>query len=274
MKNFFLLISAVVLFSTSTFAQNFEGVIKIKSTSTSGINGTFYVKGDMVRSEVSQEGQDVVMISNNATGEVTVLNNQNGNKTASKMNVNDLPPQMRAYGSKPAETTFTVTNEQKKVNGYDCYKVIGKGNGQESEAWVTKALKIDLNKLVPGNQGMNGNALGTWSNDKKTGGFPVQITTRDTSGGTVTYDISAEAKKIKDKEFEIDPEYKVSDVSQFMKMMEKMPNNEQIEAMKQKVKSMEEKANATQSQPLPEDSTIMEDDGGEKPAPEKTDGGN
>jgi hypothetical protein len=274
MKNFFLLVSAVVLFSASSIAQDFEGVIKIKSTSTSGINGTFYVKGDMVRSEVSQEGQDVVMISNNATGEVTVLNNQNGNKTASKMNVNDLPPQMRAYGKKAEEINFTVTNEQKKVNGYDCFKVVGSGNGQQSEAWVTKGLKIDLNKLVPGNQGMNGNAIGAWSNDKKTGGFPVQITTRDTSGGTVTYDISVESKKIKEKQFEVGPEYKVSDVSQFMKMMENMPDSEQIEAMKQKIKAMEEKANAVQSQPLPEDSTIMEDEGGEKPAPEKTDGGN
>ncbi|MCB0663246.1 MAG: DUF4412 domain-containing protein [Saprospiraceae bacterium] len=256
MRNFILLFVAVLLMGSQAMAQKFEGVVKLKSKGELALNADFTLKGDKVKTEITQDGQEVIMIADKSSGDVYVLSDNNGQKSATKMNMNDIPSKLLASAEVKDEMVVTVTGEKKKVNGYNCVKVIGKSSTVESEAWVTEEVKLTFADLMPGKQGVTDQVLKSWTENDKVKGFPVNIKSKNlTSNVETEYDVEVDAKKIKDKEFEIDPSYQVRDASQFMKMMEKAPSKEDIDAMRARVKEMEQKANAAQMKPLPTEDT-------------------
>lgn len=270
MRNFILLLIAVLLTGSPLAAQSFEGVVTLTSKGDAGVDAEFMLKGDKVKTKISQEGKEMVMITDKSSGDVIVLNEAKGQKTATKMNLNDIPAHMVSTAKISDDMVVTVTNERKKVNGYDCVKVIGKSSTTESEAWVTEEIKLKFTDLMPGKQGVSDQVLKSWTENDKVKGFPVNIKSKNLETEAETeYDVEVKAKKIKDKEFEIDEEYQVRDVSQFMQMMEKAPSKEDLDEMRNRVKEMQEKAKQSQMKALPKDEGAQEEaqpagDGGGK----------
>jgi hypothetical protein len=270
MRNFILLVFAVLLTASQMAAQNFEGVVSLTSKGDVGIDAEFMLKGDKVKTTMTQDGKEVVMITDKSTGDMYMLSEEKGQKTATKMNISDIPAHMISTAKISDDMVVTVTNERKKVNGYDCVKVIGKSSTTESEAWVTEEIKLEFADIMPGKQGVNDQVLKSWTENEKVKGFPVKIKSKNLETQTETeYDVEVDAKKIKDKEFEIGEDYMVRDVSQFMQMMENAPNQQDIEEMRNRVKEMQEKAKATQMKAMPAEKDASEEaqpagDGGGK----------
>ena len=204
MRNFILLFVAVLLMGSQAMAQKFEGVVKLKSKGELALNADFTLKGDKVKTEITQDGQEVIMIADKSSGDVYVLSDNNGQKSATKMNMNDIPSKLLASAEVKDEMVVTVTGEKKKVNGYNCVKVIGKSSTVESEAWVTEEVKLTFADLMPGKQGVTDQVLKSWTENDKVKGFPVNIKSKNlTSNVETEYDVEVDAKRLRTKSLKL-----------------------------------------------------------------------
>ncbi len=99
-------------------------------------------KDDLIRVEVSMAMGKTTIISNNKTGNGTMLMDMMGNKIAMEMNKEDM---MKDKGNSP-KPKVELTRESKDIAGYSCKKAIvtvGTSDGDKSfDAWFTNDLKV------------------------------------------------------------------------------------------------------------------------------------
>jgi len=146
------------LLSLSTFpilAQEFEGIVTIKSLNEEGLNATFTIDNNYVLMEAKAEEGTIQLFSNNTSGDFYMISNGSEGKMAIKQNMNS-PMMQQAMGQiKMHENTdkddyhIEVTKETKLISGYKCVKVIGSNDEAEGYAWIAKDLKINLDDLMP-----------------------------------------------------------------------------------------------------------------------------
>ena len=102
-----------------------------------------FFKNDKVKIDVNMPMSKTTIISDNKTGEGTMLLDMMGNKWAIKMNKEQLLKEKETTNGKPK---VELTHESKVIAGYNCTKAIITINtklGEKSfDAWFTKDLKV------------------------------------------------------------------------------------------------------------------------------------
>lgn len=266
MKKFIFCLFFLAGFAGMFAQKGFEGVIKVKSDAKNGLNATFTVKGNMVLMEAkTPDGKKMTMITDKESGDMTILSDENGQKAATKLNANDIPKQMKpAKGPAKADNwKVTVTDEKKEINGYECVKVLATNPDMEGEAWVAEDLKFTLADLFPSDQYLENNETHPIVKAQGIDGFVMKWKqTNLKEKETMEMEAEVKAKKIDSKVFEIPREYKVMDMSRIMEMMEKMPDDKQMDELRQKIEDLQKKSleQPQQTKPYPENPTKDKDD--------------
>lgn len=218
MKKTLLLIAAIALSATTTFAQKgkeFEGKIvyelsfpglEIDANSAAMLpkESTVFVKKGKTRTEMSMGmGMSNVTITDSKTKTATVLYDMMGTKMAIKMSEADL----KANQPK-TEPTVTVLNETKDIAGYKCKKAEIKMNDPEntvSTVYFTPEI---------GSKDMN------WQQSTMKGidGFPMEFETKQ-QGMTMKFVVkSVNKEEVADAKFTIPSDYKETTKEDLQKM--------------------------------------------------------
>merc|ERR1711976_1105754 len=147
-----ILFSVFSLFVISGLHAQFEGTITMNSSVAADFNAVFTVKGDQVLMETEADGKNIRMISEKESGDMIILTESEGKKVAVKLNPTamqqgGMPGMQKQKGGNSANVK--VTNERKKINGYDCVKVVGDDKDANYEAWITHDLNFSLLDLFP-----------------------------------------------------------------------------------------------------------------------------
>ena len=147
-----ILFSVFSLFVISGLHAQFEGTITMNSSVAADFNAVFTVKGDQVLMETEADGKSIRMISEKESGDVIILTESEGKKIAVKLNPTAMQqggmPGMQKQKVEKADNT-RLTNERKKINGYDCVKVVGEDEASNYEAWITNDLNFSIFDLFP-----------------------------------------------------------------------------------------------------------------------------
>ena len=249
MKPRFLLVPFLLMaFTITSFSQSFEGIITLKNSASSGLNATFTLKGATVLMESETAEGNVKMLSNAETGIFYMMTDKDGQKMAIKNDMNS--PMMRQAMSRISSTSkankddikIELTNETKMINGYSCKKVIGSSEDAEGHAWVTEAIKINFDDLIPmakmrGGQSMNKKMENTFG----TSGFIMELYSKDKkTGETFTMQAEVVEKEVNLSELEILAGYSVLDMTDMMKMMQEAQKDpKKLEQIREAMKKFE-----------------------------------
>ena len=247
MKPRFLFIPCLfVLFSMTTFAQNFEGIITLKNSASTGINATFTLNGTTVLMEAQAEEGVVRMLSNTETGIFYMMTNKDGQKMAIKNDMNS--PMMRQAMTRITSTPkankndvqVEVTQEKKTISGYECVKVIGNSEEAEGHAWITEAININFDDLMPMAKMYAGQSMNKKMEDAfGTSGFIMELYSKDKkTGETFTMQAEVIAKEVALSESEALVGYTVLDMTDMMKMMQEAQKDpEKLKQIREAMKS-------------------------------------
>ncbi len=233
MKAFF---SFFVCLSLSGFAlaQNFEGIITMTSDGDENVKIVFSMKGNNVLMEMNAEqGQPPIktLTEKDSRNMITFVE-KDGQQYAIKMGpeVMQMAGQ-EAMGNQKMKTPdfdINITKETKIINGYNCFKVIGKDDTKEVTAWLTKDLRLTLFDMVPILKEMS--AVDTESalqNKIMEEGLLLEGTSKDLETGEVTT-IQVDVKKqpLDDALFNYQSDnIKIFDMTNMMSLMGEMQND-------------------------------------------------
>ncbi len=209
MKQFNLLM-LFFLSSSLTFAQSFEGIVKVNIQETIRIpnlkdslkqskkNIIFQIKGDLSHFIVTDETENdkITYITNKSTGDVikimrivdqdfvSLKNYKNG------MNKDYFPKKIITIES------VTKTGKSKNINGYVCYEYDIKIEDGNSTAWATPDLKLDLTEQIPFPTRMI-----ISKKIKGIDGFIMEMTSNKEDGNSFIWTTTFEKKVINDSVF-------------------------------------------------------------------------
>jgi hypothetical protein len=162
-----------------------------------------YFKNNMVKVDVSMVMGKTSVISDNNSGEGTMLMDMMGNKWAVKMNKEDVAKNRSIEGKPKVENT----KESKAIAGYTCYKsivTINTDDGPKSfDAWFTNDLKVK-NSFANQIEGINGFMMEFLAIQN---GMSMKMSAR-----------SVEPMEIADSEFKIPSGYEVKTMEDLQKM--------------------------------------------------------
>jgi GLPGLI family protein len=141
-------------------------------------------KDDKVRVDVSMAMGKTTVISDNKTGNGTMLMDMMGNKIAMKIDKNEIVKQKGIAGKPKVE----LTNETKSIAGYNCKKAIVtinvNGSDKKFDAWFTNELRI---KNSPSSQieGIDGFLMEFYNNQN---GMNMKMTAKSVEAMNVSDD--------------------------------------------------------------------------------------
>ena len=185
---------ALIMVSSMTMAQSFEGVITYNTTN-SAINEKATVKW------FHKNGQNVLDFDSNAGDQRIKYSMRMNSKDESVFLSTDKGSQQ--ISGITGEEVFTTANYVRKAKtteaGYDCEMLMFKSNGNDLTYWVTSDISLaygDLPKLFRNNMP----SFAGISN-----GFPLKMELRDSSGNLLRSQevVSVESKKIDDSKFKM-----------------------------------------------------------------------
>lgn len=249
MKPRFLLIPILLInFLITAVGQNFEGVITLKNSATEGLNATFTLKGTNVLMEAQAEEGLIKMLSNTETGIFYMMTEKDGQKMAIKNDMKSpmMQQAMSRISSNPSKNEndfkLEVTNEKKTISGYECVKIIGSNNESEGYAWVTEAIQINFDDLIPMAKMRGGKSI-----NKKmeaaygTSGFIMELYSKNKkTGETFTMQAEVEEKEVTLSESTIIADYTILDMTDMMKMMQEAQKDpKKLEQIREAMKSFE-----------------------------------
>lgn len=151
MKKIVQLFIVFVLITLKSKAQ-FEGTftLTIHTDRTPEPTEMFmFLKSDLMCMEVPymQSNGFIKGIVNNTNQTLTTCIDKGGRKVAMQSNLNDMERFMPvSANAKPP--VFTETDEQKKISGFNCKKVLMKSDDSEGEFWITQDWPIEMSKLI------------------------------------------------------------------------------------------------------------------------------
>lgn len=191
--------------------NDFQGILKITDSRNIGFAGTFLIKESNVAGEMPlSESTTSKSIIDNQASTIIVLNEKKkvAVKTRRVAHQRDYTP-ANADGTPAKKTVITVTKETKTISGFVCTKVIGDDGYTRIEAWVAPELKFNLSDLLPTASGTH---LIRKINKDGLNGMIMKMNSYDTaSGKSFNLNVTAEAKKVKNKSFKIPKGYKIVD---------------------------------------------------------------
>lgn len=167
-----------------SFAQNFEGVLEAKTTTTATKEKAevkWFVKNGSSRIEISgvADGKNTgaVLIFQQQNNTLYLLSNIGGQDAAFP-----IPQDSLKAVQKSANTLAVKMEGTKKVAGYDCYFVKIQSAEGYSECWVSNAVQLSPESfpLVLRSKGIIGSLQ---ANGIK--GIPLEVISRNSAGETV-----------------------------------------------------------------------------------------
>ncbi|MCS7027254.1 MAG: DUF4412 domain-containing protein [Bacteroidia bacterium] len=202
MKNLSSFVLAIGLLLSTSFAQNFEGIM-IMEVTTQGTNLTqeYKIKGDKAVAEIKVGGIPIQrMYADGTKKEVYVLQETGSKKTAVRIKINE---DKENPNKKPK---VTETKETKTILGYTCTKIIVEDGKKTTTAWVskdiTKQLNIDFDKVVGG---MAKNNVSKY-------GFPLELEIKDENNVSTTKVTKIEKSTVDDAIFPNLSEYEIQEM--------------------------------------------------------------
>jgi hypothetical protein len=245
-KAFFMTMFAVCMVATTMLAQDkFEGIIRMTNDQAQGIEGSFYVKGNLVLIDADTGDEPVKMLSDRTTGNMTIFMERNGKKVALKMG----PEMYQQMGQmvpgnvkeQMDKVKLTFTGKTKKIDGYTCEQVVAVDGENKSEAWITKELGITLFDIFPMMNELAAQQKGDDAMIKlfREGMVMEATTTKGKSGKTESMTMRIEEKNLSDDLFSFAEEgYKTYDMTNMMQLMMEAQNDP--EKMKELQELMQE----------------------------------
>ncbi len=242
------LVICFVIFSSVLPAQgapdgNFEGVItyELKADDKAKKNTlTFKVKNNKVRIEVEEEGSDVseggaTILIDMANGEYVTMIEKDGQKMAMAFSLDEFKNMMANIQDDEAEesdgTKVDLTDETKKINGYECRKVVMTSDKMKNEAWITQAIDLDFTKLFPVFETTD--KWGRYTDAYE--GFVMKVHSKDLqTKKEYSYVASVNEKSLDDDLFNVPSSYQEVDMGQMMEQF-KEANPEVYEKMLQQL---------------------------------------
>ncbi len=206
------LLFALIIFSFTAFAQNFEGKVTLsiqddKSGETKGLD--YFTDGTQGAFIVNEDGMEISLILKQDT--MFMVLHPMKMFVAIPFNGEGV----KKEGVEAAEGSIVNTGETKVINGMTCTKYLLKNpDKEEATAWFTKELGgfflFNFDNNGEGPAGMFGN-LKELSNQ-----FPVLITEMKDGKEVVMLEVSNVEKMTVDKKlFEIPAEYKSMEQGMF-----------------------------------------------------------
>lgn len=236
MKRLFSTVFALLLcaITINAFAgEPFEGkmVVTLKSTlksKTSTQKFDLTVKNNHLLFDGHDKDMPRVLL-NNATGEINLLMDGQGQKMAIKLNLDAINKLGgiatflgNSYGFSEKSTTIKSTGKTKEINGIKCMEYIAKDASYSTTFWATKAIDLDFASV-----------LGI---DSK---FPelkdmmvIQANGKNLkTGETFTIDVAPTAQKVDDQALRLPAGYQQMDMTQVVDQMMKQQKPEDIKKM-------------------------------------------
>lgn len=180
-----------------------ESTLDEKTMASLPTESTMLFKNDKAKVEVKMQMGQTTIISDNKTGDGTMLMDMMGKKWAIKMNKGDIQKQKEQLGKPKVE----ITNETKKIAGYTCKKAVismkMKDGEKKFDAWFTDALKA-RNSFSTQIDGLDGFLM---EFDNTQNGIDMKMTAR-----------SVEAIEVADAEFIIPQGYEVKTIEELRGM--------------------------------------------------------
>tara|TARA_R110002072_G_scaffold278983_1_gene440928 strand:+ start:114 stop:746 length:633 start_codon:yes stop_codon:yes gene_type:complete len=134
----------LILFGTTLYAQDFEGVIEVEITyedlsvemkpyaSMLPSSSITYIKGNISKMVLPNMGGETTTISDSETGETITLQDAMGNKIAIRTNLNDV--------EEDDIPEIEYSEETKEILGYKCKKAYFESEGAEMTIYYTEEL--------------------------------------------------------------------------------------------------------------------------------------
>jgi hypothetical protein len=217
---FILSAAIILLLSANSFAQGFEGIIKMEMTSPkmgdSKMTMTTYIKGDKSMTEMNMpQGSMKVYMDQKTHKSIMVMEAM---KMGMEMNTADAQEiAKKHYDTAASAIKVEETSERKAISGHSCQLFrVTMSNGDQSNWWMTnevpKSVMASLKNLY--NNGWGKKKVGPNSEAIeamfKKGLAPIQIeTVRDgKSEATITF-VQYEQKDIENSMFKIADDIKI-----------------------------------------------------------------
>ena len=242
MRKFNLLILLSLSYSL-TFAQGFEGTVQLqvegtmssienvyanedvdsKSKRKEEINETilFQIKGNMSHFVINEQGTQMTMISDKATGDVIQVIEEDGEKMAMKINFKAMIEANKAKESKSKPTTVTKTGKSKNIRGYVCDEQIVKSEGFNAIVWTTDKVDLNMNEQIP----LPGDGSLFAANFENIHDFVMEMNSEDAEGNKLSWKATVEEKTIDDSIFvpdvNDDEKTKMSNQEKMMQLIQK-----------------------------------------------------
>lgn len=241
MKNLFTLLFCVAFLSLHSQKEVFSADITVTSTSPKGVKGDFIVKGKKVAVLKSKDESAIpTTIIDNKKKEYFDLKRVAGKKVAVKNLKTDpavysssrptanqdwaatMPTKLGSseeIASKMEKSLkhIKATKETRKIDGFDCVKVVGKNTESQITAWVAKDIPVDFTDLVT--EVKNFQLVSQLTNPYNgVQGLIIEMNKKDLATGmSYSTNLTIQKKEISDSRFEIPESYTVTDMSLFTK---------------------------------------------------------
>ena len=185
-----------VFFWTNIPAQQFEGILTIRSTFRPGERTHIFIGEEKALSQTQGAGlAEVKIIVDPLAKEEYVWVKENGKDIIQKRSFSHIDKAFYTVSGK-------VTDEVKTISGYSCKRVESEYKGQAMSLW----LATDLTKLDPSHFLSPHNlSYGKWMQVEGLPGIVLQVEGKLAGGDSFTIIRSVEAKKIPATAFALPP---------------------------------------------------------------------
>jgi len=195
----------------------FEGTFTISTSSDDGIQADFTIKEKMLMMTTETEKGPITQISNQKTGDKTILQTKEDKKLAIIKNDKTSPKKSReipkAAPKAGAEMDLKLTKETKKLQGFNCTKVTFKNDQHEAVGWVTNDFDLDYRKAFKILKKQKGPTY-PFENAFAKEGFLILLNVKELATEQEhEFKITAKRQKVDPVVFEIPEEYKVTDLT-------------------------------------------------------------
>lgn len=177
-----LTLAMALLVPLAVSAASFEGVVKLtmKASSDKSIPLELSLKNGLSRMEMSAEGHTMVMITDPAKQQMTMVMPEQQMYMVHSIAVRPKKGQKMETD----DTTIEQTNEHEKILGYDTTKYIAKSKDVVTQIWATEDLGTFFNfGGSPMGGTMNGGEMPAWANALKGKNiFPLRLVSNNAKG--------------------------------------------------------------------------------------------
>ncbi|MCF8459478.1 MAG: DUF4412 domain-containing protein [Flavobacteriales bacterium] len=180
----------VLMMANLVMAQNFEGVINMKTTNEEmkeKATLTWYLKGDKSRMDISSQAGEI-------STDYTIISDEKGLDMVAEGHVTAINKTALDLGL----PTVTLLSEKNAVqmNGYTCKQAVYFDGKSQTTYWLTDALGLTFND-IPAIIRRNMPTIDS-------NGFPVRMEKRNAEGKVILTQevVSTQAAKVEDSKFD------------------------------------------------------------------------